>query len=347
MSLRLKRKSNTMTISSLNEWRILDKFNMEPKYQRQSIWSNEQQSLLIDSILKNIPIPPIFLRESIDKKGKTTFEVIDGKQRLTSIFRFIENEIATADDDNDALYVGELAGLKITDLETDESLGDVLSEFWSYPLPVEYVYTLDDNTVEKIFDRLNRSGEKLTGQELRNANYYDSELLKLAYKFAKSKYWNEQLAITNKNRMEDIELVSEFIFLLIEEQELSATPNEIDSLYKKYARSAGVDWNLIEEKLDEVSNFFMSLEIDFEKYNVSGVSHLYGVWAFSFYCIKNNISIDVKNRIHDFYQKYMEYKFDEMPALANYKSSMMNATKGKGQRKKRRNALIEYCLPSP
>ncbi|MGL5665312.1 MAG: DUF262 domain-containing protein, partial [Shewanella sp.] len=107
MSIRLKRKSNTMTISSLNEWRTLNKFNMTPSYQRHSVWSSEQQSLLVDSIIKNIPIPPIFLREHIDKQGKTTFEVIDGKQRLTSIFRFIDNEIATADDDNDALHVEE------------------------------------------------------------------------------------------------------------------------------------------------------------------------------------------------------------------------------------------------
>ncbi|WP_413083672.1 DUF262 domain-containing protein, partial [Vibrio paracholerae] len=48
-----------MTISSLNEGRILKKFNLNPEYQRKSIWSDEQQSLLIDSILKNIPIPPI------------------------------------------------------------------------------------------------------------------------------------------------------------------------------------------------------------------------------------------------------------------------------------------------
>lgn len=343
MSMRLKRKSNTMTISTLNEWRILNKFNMEPKYQRHSVWSTEQQSLLIDSILKNIPIPPIFLRESIDKKGKTTFEVIDGKQRLTSIFRFIDNEISTADDDNDALHVGELAGLKISDLEEGDTFEEFLSEFWGYPLPVEYVYTKDDKTVEKIFDRLNRSGEKLTGQELRNANYYDSKLLKLAYRFSTSAYWSEQLKITNKNRMEDIELVSEFIFLLIEKQELSATPKEIDKLYKSYANDDSIDWEELEEHLTKVSDFFQKLGINFSEYNVSGVSHLYGVWAFSNYCVNNHCIKDVKTKIHDFYRNYKGSEFNISEALADYKSSMMNATKTKGQRKKRRNALVKYC----
>ncbi len=344
MSIRLKRKSNTMTISSLNEWRILEKFDMDPKYQRHSIWSVEQQSLFIDSILKNIPIPPIFLREKIDKKGKTTFEVIDGKQRLTSVFRFIDGDIVTADDSDDGLYNKDLAGLKISDLERYSKFEDVLSEFWRYPLPVEYVYTKDNKTVEKIFDRLNRSGEKLTGQELRNANYYDSKLIGLAYRFTKSKYWTKQLEITNRNRMEDIELVSEFIFLLIEGKELSSTPKVIDGLYKKHANSKAIDWIELEAKLEVVGDFFKKLNIDFPAYKVSGVSHLYGVWAFSYYCVENNISIKVKGSVKEFYENYSNSNFTTHKALGDYKNSMMNATKGTSQRKKRRNALVSYCI---
>ncbi|ABM04679.1 hypothetical protein Ping_2977 [Psychromonas ingrahamii 37] len=344
MSIRLKRKSNTVTISSLNEWRTLDKLNMTPRYQRKSVWGTEQQSLLIDSILKNIPVPPVFLRESIDKKGITTFEVIDGKQRLTSIFKFIDNQLSTADDDNDALHVPELAGLKISDLEEDE-FEDILSDFWGYPIPVEYVYTKDNNAVEKIFDRLNRSGEKLNGQELRNAKFYDSKLINIAYKFAQSIHWKKELLITNKNRMEDIELISEFIFLLIEGEELASSPKVLDELYKKYANSTDINWDEIESKMQDVSNFFQEMKIDFNEYNVSGVSHLYGLWAFSYHCVSNQIqAAKVKDKLHAFYAAYKESNFKEDNPLTTYKSSMMNATKGKGQRKKRKHALIEYCL---
>ncbi|QZA77899.1 DUF262 domain-containing protein [Deefgea tanakiae] len=344
MSVRLKRKSNTVTISSLNEWRTLNKLNMDPKYQRKSVWGTEQQSLLIDSILKNIPIPPIFLREHIDNKGVTSFEVIDGKQRLTSIFKFIDNKLTTADDDDDALYSPELAGLKISDLESD-NFEDILREFWGYPVPIEYVYTKDDKTVEKIFDRLNRSGEKLNGQELRNAKYYDSKLVQLAYKFARSSFWENELDVTNRNRMEDIELVSEFIFLIIENGELASSPKVLDSLYQKYANSEEIHWEDIESKIRKTSDFFIEMEVDFSEFNISGVSHLYGLWAFSYYCIQHEIKPkDVKNKLHKFYGEYMNSNFEHDPSLASYKSSMMNATKGKAQRKKRRNALVQYCL---
>lgn len=343
MSIRIERKSNTMTISSLNEGRILNKFNLNPEYQRKSVWSDEQQSLLIDSILKNIPIPPIFLREHIDKQGKTSFEVIDGKQRLSSIFRFIDNEIATIDDDNDPLYQSELAGLKFNDLEQNQEFESILEEFWRYPLPIEYVYTKDDKVVDKIFDRLNRSGEKLNGQELRHSNYYDSPLIALAFKIAKSEFWSKTLDVTNKNRMEDIELVSELLFLIIEGTEISSTQQSLDELYVKYARSHEINWEKIEKNFNEVDSIFQGFELNFSEYNVSGVSHLYGIWAFAYYCFTNNKGISFKDKLHEFFSEYKNSDFEKDPALASYKQSMMNATKGKSQRSKRKNALISFC----
>ncbi|GAA0783426.1 MULTISPECIES: DUF262 domain-containing protein [Pseudomonadati] len=344
MSIRIDRKSNTMTISSLNEGRILKKFNLNPEYQRKSVWSDEQQSLLIDSILKNIPIPPIFLREHIDKQGKTYFEVIDGKQRLTSIFRFIDNEISTIDDDTDPLHDDGLAGLTFSDLESNDGLESILEEFWRYPLPIEYVYTKDDKVVDKIFDRLNRSGEKLTGQELRHSNYYDSPLISLAFKIAKSEFWNDELEITNKNRMEDIELISELIFLLIEGVELSSTQKLLDDYYAKYARSTVINWEELEQSFSGVDNILKGFELNFSDYNVSGVSHLYGVWAFSYYCFTEGKGTSLKEKLHEFFSVYKNADYQAAPEIARYKQSMMNATKGKSQRTKRKSALIEFCL---
>ncbi|EDQ02080.1 hypothetical protein [Shewanella benthica] len=232
----------------------------------------------------------------------------------------------------------------MSDLEKDE-FEEVLSDFWGYPIPVEYVYTKDNKTVEKIFDRLNRSGEKLNGQELRNAKFYDSKLVDLAYKFSQMEFWKNELLITNKNRMEDIELFSEFIFLIIEGGELASSPKVLDELYAKYANSAEIDWADLELQMNNVSSFFTAMKVNFSDYNVSGVSHLYGLWAFSYYCVAKKIKTKkVKNNLHDFYQGYMDSDFEEDDSFSIYKSSMMNATKGKGQRKKRRNALIEYCL---
>ncbi|PJC85878.1 hypothetical protein CSW98_12550 [Vibrio sp. HA2012] len=345
MSIKLTRKSNTMTISSFHEGFLLNKFNMDPEYQRKSIWSAEQQSLLIDSILKNIPIPPVFLREFIDKDGKTQYEVIDGKQRLTAIIDFINGEVDTSDDLDDPLYDENIAGVNFLTLKSDEFFEDYLDDFWSYPIPIEYIKTKDDSVVDRIFDRLNRSGEKLSGQELRQASYYNSKLIQLAYKLSKHKYWSRVLCSTDKQRMEDIELISEFIFLIIEGKELNSTDKELDILYKKYARNTkDVQWSNVENKFNEITEFLVSLDLDLDLLRISGVSHLYGLFSFSYHCLLKDKTYDqVKSKVHDFYKIYKNKNFNDNSCQSEYKKSMQNSTRGKSQRRRRRQALQDYC----
>lgn len=81
--------------------------------QRQSAqWSNLQQSLLIHSILANFPVPAIYVQKSdaeeADDKGKTLYKysVLDGKQRMTTIFSFINGEYALNEETPDAEIEG-------------------------------------------------------------------------------------------------------------------------------------------------------------------------------------------------------------------------------------------------
>lgn len=58
---------------------------IQPDYQRKYVWDAKKASLLIESILMNIPIPIVYLAATKDEK----INVIDGQQRLTSIFSFL------------------------------------------------------------------------------------------------------------------------------------------------------------------------------------------------------------------------------------------------------------------
>src|SRR5229473_5279935 len=64
--------------------------NLRPEYQRRLRWSIKQKSLLIESFLLNIPIPPIFLYES----DLARYEVMDGQQRLNAVHEYLENGFA-------------------------------------------------------------------------------------------------------------------------------------------------------------------------------------------------------------------------------------------------------------
>src|SRR3954454_7800585 len=62
--------------------------NLSPSYQRADVWPTSSSQLLIESILRGIPLPSIIILERVDE-NRTSYEVVDGKQRLTSILRFI------------------------------------------------------------------------------------------------------------------------------------------------------------------------------------------------------------------------------------------------------------------
>src|SRR6476660_4946844 len=64
---------------------------LAPDFQRNSVWPLAAQAYLIDTILEDKPIPPIFLqRASSSRTGRPAYSVVDGQQRLRAVFQFLE-----------------------------------------------------------------------------------------------------------------------------------------------------------------------------------------------------------------------------------------------------------------
>src|SRR5947208_8270515 len=84
MSHRLGDKTITDIINLYED----DLLNLETGFQRQSVWSDRDRAKLIDSILRNYPLPAIFLYRR-EEDGRIIYDVIDGKQRIESILMFI------------------------------------------------------------------------------------------------------------------------------------------------------------------------------------------------------------------------------------------------------------------
>jgi hypothetical protein len=137
--------------------------NVAPEYQRRQRWSNKKRSLLIESFLMNIPIPPVFLFE----KEYNAYEVVDGRQRLDTIRDFFDNSFALSG----LGYWSELNGKRFKKLPRIIQNGLIRRSIGAVVLLAETrrpeVDDFDIRTV--LFDRLNTGGEKLNPQELRNA----------------------------------------------------------------------------------------------------------------------------------------------------------------------------------
>lgn len=83
---------STRAVYSMVKDEIVD---LEPEYQRGFVWSIDKQSALIESIMRHFYVPPVMLsvQQSKDPKDETTYVCIDGKQRISSICAFLDNQI--------------------------------------------------------------------------------------------------------------------------------------------------------------------------------------------------------------------------------------------------------------
>ncbi len=98
----------TMSVSSVMSWLKLGTINLNPEYQRDSVWKKEQKVYLIDTILKGYDIPKLYILKLKDD----TYDVVDGQQRIRTLNEFIEDEFSLSA----SWYEGEYSGRKFSQL---------------------------------------------------------------------------------------------------------------------------------------------------------------------------------------------------------------------------------------
>jgi 5-methylcytosine-specific restriction endonuclease McrA len=184
--------------------------NLEPGFQRSSVWSERDRQKLIDSILRNYPLPSIFLYRN-RQDGDLVYDVIDGKQRIESILmftgemwgeRFWVKSSLTPEEPSDWIdwsFIRRrksqhlITAYKLQVIEVEGELGDIID----------------------LFVRINSTGKALTGAEKRHARYFNSDFLKKADKLA-NRYLDyflkaEILTPSQISRMKHVELICELL----------------------------------------------------------------------------------------------------------------------------------------
>lgn len=185
-----------------------------PRFQRQYVWSNRLASLLIESILLNIPIPPCYLSQNDDFE----LSVIDGQQRIYSIYRFLDNQFALSGLE----VVSELNGKRFHEL-------DRRSQRQIETHTLRAVIITNDSHPEiqfDVFERLNTNTMPLNAQELRNC-IYRGTLNDLLSRLAEHKPWLEILGRKRPDkRLRDEELILRFFAFHIAGLDSYRTPQK-------------------------------------------------------------------------------------------------------------------------
>lgn len=163
---------------------IEGELNLQPDYQRKFVWDKKTMSKFIESLLLSIPVPTIFLAENSDN----SFEVIDGQQRLTTIFAFMKSKINEEEQLKLSTELKEIEALKLYGLETLKQynkkgyldLEDIQRKFNNVSLPMVIIQKDSTEDIKyDIFARINSGSIKLNNQELLNVMYRGVLLKKL------------------------------------------------------------------------------------------------------------------------------------------------------------------------
>lgn len=266
----------TMTIWNLMERLNYNEFDLQPGFQRQGdLWTLEQQSRLIESLMLKIPLPAFYFDASQDEKWK----VIDGLQRLSAIRRFLVGMRSSNQDETENFK--EVRQEPFCGLQYLKDFNNLTFD----QLPRQYIrrikeaqiiaYTVEKGTpdavVFNIFQRINTGGLNLEPQEIRHA-LYQGKATKLTEELAQSdEFINATKGAVSPERMQDLEFVNRFI-AFTELDYKKVYRDDINSFLNKSLKTVNT---YSEEELDRVRNNF--------KRSMNWSAALFGKYAFRKY----------------------------------------------------------------
>ncbi|MCI8746918.1 MAG: DUF262 domain-containing protein [Lachnospiraceae bacterium] len=162
--IKIRTKSLDVSFNELYDMYKNNELTISPDYQRLFRWEEEKQSRFVESLILEMPVPPIFVIETDDG----VYELIDGLQRISSYLHFRGEHLGETDDDFLVLHgcdiVGDLNGLTFNKLPKALQI-KIKRSF----VRMEVIKKESDVDLKyHMFKRLNTGGELLSAQEIRN-----------------------------------------------------------------------------------------------------------------------------------------------------------------------------------
>lgn len=252
-------KQKTRTFQSIYKDVETGKCRFDHKLQRkQNQWSLLQKSELIDSIFRNFPIDSIRAEELTDEKGKKTYYILDGVQRISTVCDFINNKFALSKTLEPVIVDGEIYevnGKKFKNLEAP--LQDKIKNDEIY---IIFFWDMDDDDRRLMFKRQN-NGKPLTNTQKRTAIESDT-MSQEVFELASHPFFEKVLTKTQIKRDISRDIIRETFMLIetnAENDYTSFRATDIDKFVCQY--NNGLD----EEKIAFLKNVLDKLNEAFEE----------------------------------------------------------------------------------
>ena len=235
--------SRTYSLNDFVEWEAAKQLELNPRFQRRPVWTDNAKSYLMDTIVRGKPIPKVFIRQKINVSTKKSVrEVVDGQQRLRTILSFIKDGFKIT-----KKHHKELGGMLFSQLPEE-----VQEQILAYEISVDLLINLPDPEVLDIFSRLNAYAVTLNDQEKLNADHFGPFKVmadNIAHKYYD--YWIGQQIVPPRSvmRMQEVALVADLLIAMIEGIK---SKKQIRKYYGEYEKEFDFDTDAIERNFDQV-----------------------------------------------------------------------------------------------
>jgi hypothetical protein len=283
--------SRTYSVNDLLEWFDNKQLELNPKFQRRSVWTDTARSYLMDTIVRGLPIPKVFIRQKLNIQTRQSVrEVVDGQQRLRTILSFLKDGFVISKKHNSkygGLYFSQLS-------QVDENIqGNILN----YEISTDLLVNMPDPQVLDIFSRLNSYSVTLNEQEKINANHFGpfkTLVDKLAHN--NNSFWKENKILSDKEilRMADVNLSADLLIAMIEGIK---SKKQIKSFYSEYEKEFNHDPEIFEQRFNDTIQTIQNIYgQDFKETEFNRI-HLFYTLFTSIYHLKYGINGITKDKL--------------------------------------------------
>jgi hypothetical protein len=336
-------------------WQENGMLEITPKFQRRTVWRTPARSYFIDTLLRDMTVPPLYFRKTQNhQKTKIVREVVDGQQRVRTVLDFIAGKYRLSH-----TLKAPWAGKNFEQLSPDQK-----RQITSFSFSSEIFKGISDKQVLEVFCRLNMNGIPLNNQELRNGKYFgpfkeSSFELALTY----LEFWRKHRVFTELNiaRMLEVELTSELLIaghIGMQDKKTSVNTfyEDWETAYPDQAR----DEQRFMETMNAISETFANDELkdsDFRRpplfYTLYCVvfHHLFGLPGIQRATPRKKLTVDHRDGLRDavtfLSEKITEAKDPDIPTPVKYKgfvAACQRQTDNIQPRKIRLNSLFEQAF---
>lgn len=322
-------------IRTLQKWYTTEALRFDLPIQRAAgQWSPLQKSLLVHSILASFPVPPLYFIKYKGKDDSVTYQALDGKQRCTSLFEYINGHYKLHSSTPDVVIDGktiELAGKEFNDL-SDEVKDLILGHRFT-------IYLLEDATdeeIEEAFARLNNSSPLTLIQKARTE--MGTELATWTREITCSPFFQNSVPMTlaQARRESELEILLQSM-LLLDARHYNYDYKAISMReVTKYCKE--IRGNYTKEKRDLISKIVTFLTDAFpQKTKFLKKTNAVMVFLMADIALENNITPKDFNAFIQYFSENIPFEYEENTGAGNIKR-----TKTEGRLKAMQDSMEKY-----